>query len=309
MSALGRVTNAMMSRSLVGTLGDLDERMVTAQRQISTGLRITKPSDDPLAAQRAINLRGALEGAQQHQRNAQDAQGWLQTSDDALSQVNDLVQRVRELTVQGASDSAGPQARQSIALEIDQLTKQVKQTANATYQGAYVFSGTATQTPPYTDNPTPPATADTYQGNTATIARSIGPGVSVPITTDVSSLLGSGGSDGKLIATLNAIKAHLTSGTSTDADALRTTDLHDLDANLDALNMSRATAGSVLNRISAAQTRLGDVESTTNKLLSDAQDTDIAKSILDLTNQQNAYQAALKTGAQLIKPSLLDFLN
>ena len=218
----------------------------------------------------------------------------------------------RELTVQGASDSLGDTQRQSIALEIDQLIDSVKDSANATFQGTYVFAGTKTTTPPYTTTPNPgppPTPNDTYQGDNGAIARTIGPGVSVQVNTDISALLGSGSGDGKLLATLRQIATDLRSGNSTGYDNLRNGDLKALTDNQDALNQSRATVGAVSARLDAAKSRLSDIENTTTKLLSDTEDTDISQAIVDLTTQQNVYQAALKSGASIIQPSLLDFLR
>jgi flagellar hook-associated protein 3 FlgL len=302
---LGRVTQTMLNRRLVDDLGGLNQRMADSQQKISTGKQINQPSDDPLGTQRALGLRTSLEGTQQYSRNVDAASGWLGTTDDALAQVSDIVQRARELTIQGASDSNGPDARNSIALEIDQLIGALKQNANANYQGAYVFAGTATTTPPYT------TASDAYQGDAGVVARSIGPGVSVQVNTLGSQLLGSGqaAADGKLFDTLRTIADHLRSGLTVDQDALRTTDLQKLETNFDALSQARASVGAVMSRTQSAKSRLSDVELTTTKLLSNTEDVDITKAIIDLSNQQNTYQAALRSGAAIIQPSLLDFLH
>jgi flagellar hook-associated protein 3 FlgL len=277
--------------------------MGRTQTSISSGRQITKPSDDPLATQRDLGLRGALEGAQQQGRNVDQAQGWLQSTDSALADVGDVINRVRELTVQGASDSLGDQQRKAIALEIDQLIDSVKDSANGTFQGTFVFGGTKTTTAPYT------TASDTYQGDAGTVARTIGPGVSVQVNTDISGLLGNGGGDGKLLDTLRQIAVDLRSGASTGYDRLRNQDLKALTDNQDLLNQARATVGATMSRLDAAKSRLSDIETTTTKLLSETEDTDLAKAILELTNQQNVYQAALRSGASIIQPSLLDFLR
>lgn len=302
---LGRVTQGMMDRRLVDDLTSVSQRMAETQQRISSGRQILKPSDDPLATQRALSLRGSLEGTHQYSRNVDYATGWLQTTDASLGAISDIVSRVRELTVQGASDSNGPQARASIALEIDQLIGAVKQSANANYQGSYVFGGTATTAPPYGN------ATDAYQGDAGVVPRSIGPGVSVPINTLGSSVLGSGQSaaDGKLLQTMRDIAAHLRSSSDSDHELLRTTDLANLDSNVDALGQARASVGAVMSRLNAAKSRLSDVEATTTKLLSDTEDSDISKEIVALSNQQNVYQAALRSGALIIQPSLLDFLK
>jgi flagellar hook-associated protein 3 FlgL len=304
--SLGRVTNGMMTSALLSDLNSLTTRIAKTQQSISSGRQITAPSDDPLGTQRALGLRSVIEGAQQQQRNIDEATGWLQTTDDALGDISNIINRTKELTVQGASDSLGPQQREAIALEIDQLIAAAKDSGNATFQGSYVFSGAATTTSPYTA-----ATGDAYQGDpTGVVARTIGPGVSVPINTRASDVLGSGqGVDTKLLATLKNIADHLRSNTPADRDTLRNGDLKSLNDNQDSLNATRATVGAVQARLDSAKSRLADVETTTTSLLSQTEDTDLAKAILELTNQQNTYQAALRSGASIIQPSLLDFLR
>jgi flagellar hook-associated protein 3 FlgL len=304
--SLGRVSNGMMTSSLLGDINSLTTRIARTQQSISSGRQITAPSDDPLGTQRSLGLRSVIEGAQQHQRNIDEATGWLQVTDDALGDISNIINRAKELTVQGASDSLGPQQREAIALEIDQLIAASKDSGNATFQGSYVFSGTKTTTAPYSA-----ATGDAYQGDpTGVVARTIGPAVSVPINTRASDVLGSGqGADTKLLATLKDIADHLRSNTVTDRNALRNGDLKALNDNQDALNATRATVGAVQSRLDSAKSRLADVETTTTTLLSQTEDTDLAKAILDLTNQQNTYQAALRSGASIIQPSLLDFLR
>src|SRR3954468_23681331 len=165
---LNRVTNGTLSRELLRDVNSLTTRIARAQTQISSGRQISAPSDDPLGTQRALTLRSTIEGSQQQQRNIDEATGWLQTTDDALGDISNIINRAKELTVQGASDSLGPQQREAIALEIDQLISAAKDSGNATFQGSYIFGGTKTTNAPYT-----PATGDVYQGDAGTIGRTI----------------------------------------------------------------------------------------------------------------------------------------
>jgi flagellar hook-associated protein 3 FlgL len=271
-----RITTMMTTRSTLADLNDDLSRLNKLQDQLSSGKSITRPSDDPYGASRAMSLSGELEGNQQQQRNVGDGTGWLNTSDTALSQISDAMQRARELLVQGASDTASPQARAAAADEIDQLTESIKQEANVQYSGRYIFSGTATGTAPYALGG-----ADTYAGDSGTITREIGPGVQMGINVDISPLLGNGqgAADGKLLDTLRTISQNLRGGTPADANALRTTDLQQVDANLDTLNGIRADVGARTNRLSIADSRLSSLEVNTTQLLSDTQDADIAQTI------------------------------
>ena len=301
-----RITSNMIQRSVLADLNDISNRLSKTQQRMSSGKQITRPSDDPYGTSRALSLRTDIAGTQQYQRNVGEATAWQSVTDSALSKITEAVQRARDLTVQGASDSAGQAARNAAAAEIDQLIESVKQEANASYGGRYVFSGTATNTPPYAVGG-----ADTYAGDTAAVAREIGPGVSVQVNVIGQSLLGDGQSaaDGKLLNVLRDISQHLKSGLTADANSLRTTDLQNLDTNLDALSQTRATVGATTNRLESADSRLQDTEESLTKLLSDVEDADMAKTYTDYSMQQSVYQSALQAGAHIVQQSLLDFLQ
>ncbi len=90
---------------------------------------------------------------------------------------------------------------------------------------------------------------------------------------------------------------------------MRTTDLANLDSNLDALSTVQANVGATENRLQLASSRISDLQSSTTKLLSDTQDVDFAKAATDFSTEQASYTAALKASATIIQSSLLDFLQ
>ena len=302
-----RITSNMISRSVLSDLNDVSNRLAKTQQRMSSGKQITRASDDPYGASRALTLRGDIAGTQQYQRNVSEATAWEDVTDAALSKITDAVHRARELAVQGASDAAGQSARTAAAAEIDQLIASVKQEANASYGGRYVFAGTNTNIQPY--NVASPS--DAYSGNTGVVAREIGPGVSVTVNVLGSSVLGQGqaAGDGKLLNVLRDISQHLKSGTVADINTLRSTDMKGLDTNLDALSQSRATVGATTNRLESADSRLQEVEESLTKLLSDVEDADMAKTYVDFSMQQSTYQSALRAGGNIVQQSLLDFLR
>jgi flagellar hook-associated protein 3 FlgL len=120
---------------------------------------------------------------------------------------------------------------------------------------------------------------------------------------------GQGAADGKLLNVLRDISQHLKSGTTVDANTLRTTDLKGLDTSLDTINTVRATVGATTNRLASADGRLQQVEESTTKLLSDVEDADMAKTYTDFSMQQSVYQSALRAGSNIVQQSLLDFLR
>jgi flagellar hook-associated protein 3 FlgL len=293
-----RVTTSMTTRLILADLQAAAARLSATQRRIASGRAIAVPSDDPFAAARALELRSALDEYRQYQRNVQEARAWQAVVDGALGQISSLVLRARELLVQGASDAAGPTARAALAAEIDQIAAAVKQAANAQYAGRYVLAGTQTRTAPYDQ------ASDLYLGDGGSLWREIGRGVRIDLSLPGSAVVGDASSG--LLATLRQIASDLRSGAGA---ALQGPDLVALDAAHDAVTDARARIGALGNRLEAAASRLRELEESTLSILSETEDADLARTLVEYSTQQAAYQAALKAGAELIQPSLLDFLR
>ena len=293
-----RITSLMLSRGVLDDVARASVRLSKTQEKLSSGKELTRPSDDPPAVSRALQLRAEMEGAQQLQRNVGEGQGWSEVTDSALETINDALQRVRELTVRAATDTAAGTPREAVAAEVRGIIDSVKTAANAQYGGRYIFSGTSTTQQPYAMGDD-----DTYLGDTDPLNVQIGPGVNVRVNVDGERVLGTA-PDG-LLARLRGVLQHLEDD---DGPALRA-DVGLLDTALDDLNAVRATVGATYNRLEVADGRLAEYEGTTLKLLSETEDADIAKTMIDYSIQQSALQAGLRAGASIVQNSLLDFLR
>jgi flagellar hook-associated protein 3 FlgL len=292
----------MISRGIVTDLNDIATRVSHTQQKLASGKELTRPSDDPFATGRAIGLRTELEGLSQYQRNVTDAAAWTSISDAAIGTVSDIAQSARELLLRGATGTTSPDERTILANEIDHLIAAVKDTANASYAGRSLFSGTATATKPYG-----PA-SDAYLGDGGDVVRSIGPGVSVIVNARGSDMLGDG-TDGKLLNTLRDISAHLRGGTAADIAALGGNDLVGIDRSIENVLNVRAQVGSTASRLESASDRLAEIEEGVRGLLSKTEDADMAATMIDYSMQQSVYQSALRAGAGIVQASLLDFLR
>ena len=299
-----RITEGIIAGRNLADLQRANAAVARASQQVSTGNRLTRPSDDPQAVQKALNLRGDLAATAQYMDTANASQGWAQATDDALADINDVLQRAREAVVQGGNGTMSQKDRNDIATQIDQLIGQAKASGNATFDGQYIFAGQKTDTAPYD-----PDGADTYNGDTGSIVRTIGPGVSVQLNGSMGSVLGNG-SDGKALQVLRDIAAHLRGGTAADTNALRTTDLAAIDASMADVSTARAEAGALSNRLTTAANRLTDLQASTEKVRSGVEYVDLAEAISQLSSQQAVYQAALQaTGSSLSQRTLMDFLG
>lgn len=303
MTANMRITEGMSSARLLGDLRRAENAVNQSSAQISSGRRLLDASIDPLATHRALRLRQDLTRTEGMQETVSQAKGWMQTTEQSLSTINDLVHRARELTVQGGGGALRQSDREALAEEITNIIQAVKLAANARFNDAYVFGGQVTDGPPY--DPTGP---DAYAGDTGGIVRTIGPGVSMQINVTGGNVLGDG-TDGRLLHTLRDLHAALTGGTAADINALQTTLLQRLEGNLTEVLNARALVGTGINRLEHAESRLADHVVTATGYLDDAESTDMAATIIKLKSQQSIYQAALSSGANIIQPSLMDFLR
>lgn len=303
-----RITTSMIQRNVLADLNSLSEKMARTQSKASSGKEITRPSDDPFNTARAMGLRQTMDANGQYQRNIDDAVGWQEATESALSSMGDYVRRAQELLIQGGTDSTDADSRRMLAGEIDQIIQGLKETANASFGDSYLMSGTATGVPPYKLGDD-----DTYQGDQAGldptipgVVREIGPGVTMTINTVGRELLGDGGTDGKLLSVLRQASANLKAN---NADAVRDVDIAALKGGVDDILNIRARNGAMSNRLEAASTRLNQIQGAVNEQLSNTEDADFAKTMIEFSQQSAAYQASLRAGANIVQSSLMDFLR
>lgn len=142
-----RVTQSMLSNNMLRNLNTSYGKMSQLQDQINSGRKFTRASQDPVAAIKGMQYRVQLDKIGQFQRNMNEAEAWLDTTDTALDQVGNVLNRVKELVVQAANDTNTPDDREKIKKEIEQIREQMKDVSNTQLGGKYIFSGTHTQKP------------------------------------------------------------------------------------------------------------------------------------------------------------------
>lgn len=168
-----RITNSMLANDLKRNMNLNLLRMDELQRQLSTNRKINKPSDDPAGVVKALRLRTNLTEGEQYLSNISEAASFMQTMDDSMNSMTEILQKIRELTVKGATGTNDKDANKAIADEIVQLNEQLKMVANATYGSKYIFAGTNVTETPYRDG--------RWIGNDQTLEVEVGVGVKMPI--------------------------------------------------------------------------------------------------------------------------------
>ncbi len=144
-----RVTFRSLNRNMQHVINSRYEDLSRLQEQLATGKRLLRPSDDPVDVANDLKLRAKGAQLAQYKRNIEDGLGFMTVTDSAMNSMNDLLHRLRELAVQGATDTVGESERAFIGREVEQLLRQVVSLLNTRHKGEYVFSGTHTTIAPF----------------------------------------------------------------------------------------------------------------------------------------------------------------
>jgi flagellar hook-associated protein 3 FlgL len=304
---IGRVTQQMTAQNLLANINQSLNRLDTTQEELSTGKKINQPSDNPYGTSLALQLNNQIANLTSYSNNVTDGTGWATAGNAALTDITNSVQRIRELVVQAANGTQSQADMSADADEVNQLIAQIKQDANAQYNGQYIFAGAATGTQPYQAG-----SNDAYAGDTGQVARTIGPNTSLAVNADLSSVLGTGqtvsgqpAGDGKLLNTLRNIADAMQSGNSSALSATLT----QIDSNAGSLSGLTADLGATTDRLQMAASRIQTLQASDAQSLSNTQDADMAQTEVDFSTEQAALTAALQAGAHIVQQSLMNFLS
>lgn len=168
-----RISTVQLNLQAVNAMLDQQAAVSKTQLQIASGKRILTPSDDPVAAARSLALSQSVSVTEQFQTNIEAADSKLSLEEGALTSVTSVLQRVRELTIQGTNDTNSSADRNAIAQEVRELLDELLRLGNSRDEaGEYLFAGYKTQTQPFALS----GTTYTYSGDQGQRLLAVGPG-------------------------------------------------------------------------------------------------------------------------------------
>ena len=293
-----RITNGMLITNMMRNYNKNMKDLAKLQEHLASGKKILRPSDDPVAKSRSLKLKADLAYNKQYVSNTDNALSWLESTELALKDLGDVLQRVREMAVKAGSGSLSLEDRAAIADEIQQLQNHVVQLGNATYADRYIFAGYKTDQPAFAEQ----GNQLVYQGDNGKIAYETGVGSRI----DVNVIGGDGGAEiDKIYDVLERFKNDLMDPANPELDGY----IGEIDQRIIQVLSLRSEAGAKVNRFELIRARLKDEEINFTNLLSQNEDADIAEIIVWFKEAENVYRASLATGARIIMPTLIDFLR
>ena len=291
-----RVTEGMNYQTLLRDLAFGQDRMQTAQNEVSTGKKVTTPSDNPIAASDIVRLNTEGNVADQYLKNLTFAQAKLQIADTALNSVEQMVERARTLGQLSFGDTTSGSA---YVAELNGLRDQIISTANTTHAGRYIFGGAITTTPPYVKNAD---SSVTYQGNSQYMPIQVTQNSTLQTQVPGSEIF-NGSVD--IFSTMSDLATAIQAGDKTGIDA----QVKKLTQFSDNVSVARSKIGGWLNTATNIDSELSSTGLTRKSELSQAQDADLATAITQLTMSQQQLQATMAVGARLSQLTILDYLK
>lgn len=300
-----RISSSWSHQVGLNSMLSQQSKLTRTQLQLSTGLKNNLPSDDPVAATKALAFKNEIKQIGQYLRNINTARERNSHEESALSSAQDLLLRAKDLSLQSVNGIMSADDRLAIKVEIDQLSDQLLSIANTQRaNGEYLFSGYLSKTKPFELNA---SNIIGYLGTEDQRSIQIGEGHRVAdgnagfeVFENIDSVTGGKRS---IFSTLKSLSTALANNVSNINH-----EMGDLDNALESLTRVRSTVGSRLRTLDSQEEQnekfLLDFKST----LSDIEDLDYAEAISRFNQQDNTLKAAQQSFARLQKLSLFDYL-
>jgi flagellar hook-associated protein 3 FlgL len=287
---------------LLAALGDNQQQLNTDLEEISSGKSVNVPSDNPAAAAALVENTGETSQVDQFLRSIGSVEGELQNADSTLNSVTTALQQALSLGVEGANGTLNAADRQAITAQVQGIQTQLLNLANLSYQGNYVFAGTATQTAPYVLDPNSPSGVS-YVGNTDVNSITVGDNYSLQANLPGSELFSSAGND-----MFQSIQDLITGLQNGDTTAISTA-VGEITSASNYINSQRFFYGNTIDQLNSQQTYLNS--QTTQ--LAEQQNTlgaaDLPSVISNLESEQVSRQATLEAMANTLQTDLFNYLR
>jgi len=288
--------------AFVAGLNQIENRIAVTNQQITSGIDVNQPSDDPGAIEPILQTQADIARITQVQTNLTEVKTNASTADSALQTANSVINQLLSIGAQGATTTATQDTRTALGQEVEQLEQQLVSLANTQVGSNYIFGGDNPGTPPYSFDGTNPPTANVANPtNTGTVRDAEGNAIVPSLTAQ--QLFDS--PSGSVLQATDALRQALLSNNPTDV----TTAVNALQTASTQLNLGAESYGSIENWISNASTDASQRISSLQSQLSGLRDTDVTSAASELTLEETAYQAAIQAQSTLPTKNLFSYLG
>jgi flagellar hook-associated protein 3 FlgL len=273
----------------------------TALQQVSTGKSVNVPSDNPAAAADMVQNTIETAAVDQYTQNVSSVLSTVQAADSSLSSVVSSLTQAISLGTEGANGTNSAANQQQIAVQVQGILSSVVAQANTSFQGTYLFGGTASTTEPYTADPSSPS-GYTYNGNNDTNSVQVGDNLSVQVNLPGSQIFSNANANvlGSLTSLVSALQSGNTAAIGTATTAVSSA--------LSYVSQQRVVYGNAESQLNAQDTYLQSETVTLASQENSLIGVDEAKAATALSQAETANSAALAAAAKVLPNTLLNYL-
>lgn len=304
-----RITLGMTTDETLLNLNDQQQQIATLSQEISSGNQMSTPSDDPYSWSQAMNANQTVREYNSFISNVNFATAWGNSTESALSQLSNLLTQAQSVA-ESATSPQGEMAGSTLSTEVGGILNQALSIANTQYNGQYIFSGTATDTEPFSiDTGTGEVT---YSGNSDPVnvktgLSSAADGGMTTVNLSGEAVFGGSTASGasNVLNDLYNLQQALNSGNATDINNSAVTIGNDYNQ----ITQQLTSIGTTLSGLTTQQSALNTMVTNEQGVLSSYQDTDVASASVQLSQAQTAFQAALQVTSTLDSLNLASILS
>ena len=288
-----RITNKMMTANIKRNVFGQSERLLRSQEILSSGKRINRPSDDPVGIGKVLDYRKTLSSFEQYERNIQQAKNRIEFMETTLEGVEELIVDAKNWAVNQAGSSTAD--RDAAISSVQNIREQILQLANSKMGRNSIFAGFQTDGPAFD-------ASGGYNGDNGYFSVLTGDAAEMQIEADGSRVF-QGTED-----VFDAL-GDLITGLQTDDVALIDTQIDRLIGAQAQVQEVRSESGAHYQQLELSESQMAKLKMTVEELLDRTEKASVEEAIIDLKNQEMAYEIALNTSARIVQPTLMNFLR
>ena len=294
-----RVTERVKFLSATKNLGRIQGEQQKKMTQLSSGIRLQRLSDDPIASQKVSQLKKSADKVDQYQRNIDFARHPMEVADATLDESSRILYRLKELVIQSLQTTLTTRDRDHLANEVVALRDQLQSLANTEVNNQHLFGGFNTDTPPYD-------AAFAFVGDTNIREVQVSESLRVKSALAGGSVFGDGTlGTVDIFDNVNQMEVAIRAGIEVDMQ----TEFARLDESIEQVISGRNEIGVHLERIEGAQRVSDFYQERFTVMISEQRDVDFAKAVSELQLLENALQVSMATSGKMMqRSSLLDFI-
>jgi flagellar hook-associated protein 3 FlgL len=297
-----RTTFNAMYREASAGINTAAERLAEFQRQVGTGKKVDKPSDDPSGASTSIGQHAELASIEQYTRATTSVGSRLTVVDTILADIYEKVTAAQTTALSARGSNQGTAQREAAAQSLESLRDTLFENFNTQFQGSYIFGGTNALTAPFQKDAS--GNILPYAGTSAEVSVEIDKNRSATVAFD-------GGAIANVSATENVFDTmnDLIAAARAGDNAVLGAGIETMKDVLSRIATAQTRVGADMTAIDDQRMRLGQAKVAAMKRIDQVEAANMAEAITGMTQSQAAYEAALGAAASMSRISLMDYLK